>query len=307
MADEVEHRQHVLAGAAPETPTQLLQEHGRALRGTQHEQNIDRGHVDALVEQVDREQDLDLARRQGVEGVVPFGRAAVGRDGAGGDAGPVEAVGEELAVGDAHAEAEGPHALRVAHLLPHRADHLADPEVVGRVDVGQLGRVVAATPPPTDVSQVGAVVDPVVVERRQQVLFERVPQAQLDGDAAAEPAQDVEPVGPLRRRRQAQQVHRAHVVEQRRVGGRSGVVELVDDHHVEVLGIERPQVARRQRLDRGEDVLPAPVAEHRPPTARRSCRPEDVPERRPLTRSRISLRWATNSSRARSRRSRSRR
>jgi hypothetical protein len=45
------------------------------------------------------------------------------------------------------------------------------------------------------------------------------------------------------------------VLEQRDVRLGSGVVELVDDHHVEVLRIERLEARRAEALDRREDVL----------------------------------------------------
>src|SRR3546814_16093980 len=45
------------------------------------------------------------------------------------------------------------------------------------------------------------------------------------------------------------------VVEYLLVGRRRGVVERVDDHHVEVIGREVSQPAGAQALDRGVDVL----------------------------------------------------
>ncbi len=132
--------------------------------------------------------------------------------------------------------------LRVAHLVADCSEDLADPQVVAGVDVGQLGGVVAAASPPGDVAEVGAVVDAVVVERREQVLLQGIPQSQFDGHATVEPPEDVEGIGPFGRGCQTEQMRRPEVVEQRRVGGRGGVVELVDDHHVELLGVERFEV-----------------------------------------------------------------
>jgi hypothetical protein len=78
LTDEVEHGQHVLALAAAQASAQLLQEHGGALGRAQHEHDIDGGNVDALVEQVDREQDLHLAGLQGPERPAALAAGAVG-------------------------------------------------------------------------------------------------------------------------------------------------------------------------------------------------------------------------------------
>ena len=55
---EVEHRAHRLARRAAQSPAELLQEQHRAVRGAQQQQRGDHGDVDALVEQVDREDHL---------------------------------------------------------------------------------------------------------------------------------------------------------------------------------------------------------------------------------------------------------
>jgi hypothetical protein len=47
------------------------------------------------------------------------------------------------------------------------------------------------------------------------------------------------------------------VLEEPFVGRRLGVVELVDDDDVEVVGWDPVHPVGRQRLDAGEDVLPA--------------------------------------------------
>lgn len=47
------------------------------------------------------------------------------------------------------------------------------------------------------------------------------------------------------------------MIEQRAVGGCLGVVELVNDDHVERCRVQLAQPLGVQRLDRGEDVRPA--------------------------------------------------
>ena len=48
------------------------------------------------------------------------------------------------------------------------------------------------------------------------------------------------------------------MLEKRSIGRRGSVVELIDDHDVEVVGVERPEAGRVEALDRGEDVVEAP-------------------------------------------------
>ena len=66
------------------------------------------------------------------------------------------------------------------------------------------------------------------------------------------------PSASLRRGGHRQQPTRFEVVEKALVGRRLGVVELVDDHHVETGRIESVGPEGGQRLDRREDVA-APV------------------------------------------------
>jgi len=47
----------------------LLQEHHRALGGPQQQHGVDGGDVEAFVEQVDREEDLELAGLQAAQGL----------------------------------------------------------------------------------------------------------------------------------------------------------------------------------------------------------------------------------------------
>src|SRR3546814_9149675 len=81
-----------------------------------------------------------------------------------------------------------------------------------------------------------------------------MPQAHVERRAPVGPFPDVKPVGALRCGRQRQQHVRLEVVKYRSIGGRFGVVELVDDHHVERGRIEVLYAQRVQRLDTGEHV-----------------------------------------------------
>ncbi len=79
----------------------------------------------------------------------------------------------------------------------------------------------------------------------EALLVDRVPQPQLGGDAIVEPVQDRQAVAALGRGGQAEQLDGLHVVEQRAVRRRRRVVELVDDHDVEVVGRQDRRGRRR--------------------------------------------------------------
>jgi hypothetical protein len=95
------------------------------------------------------------------------------------------------------------------------------------------------------------------------LLIDRVPQAQLGGDAIVEPVEDRQAVAALGRGGEPEQLGRREWFEHLLVRRCGGVVELVDDHHVEVIAGQRVEVGRVEALDRREDVLEA----RRPGTA----------------------------------------
>ena len=72
-----------LPGAHAQAPSELLEEHDRRVGRPQHEDGVERRQVDAFVEDVDREDDVELAGVESLEGRPPVGasRAAVNGDG----------------------------------------------------------------------------------------------------------------------------------------------------------------------------------------------------------------------------------
>lgn len=136
----------------------------------------------------------------------------------------------------------------------NRLEQLRHPPVVAAVEVAELlARVAPATP--ADRREVGAVGDAEVLERHQEALVYRLPEAQLNRGPAAEPVGDVAPVETLRRGGQAEQLARLQPLEEPLVACRGGVMELVDDKDVEGVGIEPLDSLGRERLDHREDVL----------------------------------------------------
>ena len=123
--------------------------------------------------------------------------------------------------------------------------------------------------------------DAVVGERHEVLLVDRIPDAQLGGDPSVEVAQHVEAVGALRRGREPEQLGRLDVLEQRSVRRRRGVVELVDDHDVEVRRIEGTEPDCVEALDRREDVLESLRAMLADPELAEARIAQRVSERRP--------------------------
>ena len=87
-----------------------------------------------------------------------------------------------------------------------------------------------------------------VRERHEVLLVDRVPDPKLGRDPSVEVPQHVEAIGALRRGGHAEQLARLQAFEQRLVRRRRGVMELVDDHDVEVRGIDRRRARTRLRL-----------------------------------------------------------
>ena len=121
--------------------------------------------------------------------------------------------------------------------------------------------------------------DSEIREWRQILLVDRVPKPQLRGDPAVEVAEDVETVSALRCCRQPEQLDRVHVLEERLVGRRRRVVELVDDHDVEVSRVDAADVGAVKALDRREDVLEAQGALPADPLLAKGGVAQCVPER----------------------------
>ena len=88
-------------------------------------------------------------------------------------------------------------------------------------------------------------------------MLEGIPQSQFDSDATVEPTEDVEPVRPLRSCGKTQKVRGSQVIEERGVGIGGSVVELIDDHDVELQPVDVAEVGGADRLHGREDVLPS--------------------------------------------------
>src|SRR4051794_36988014 len=67
VTDEVDDRQRALALLNPQPPPQLLQKDGGRLRWPQHEHGIDVGNVEALIEEIDGEDHLEISAAEVVD------------------------------------------------------------------------------------------------------------------------------------------------------------------------------------------------------------------------------------------------
>lgn len=112
------------------------------------------------------------------------------------EAAGAEALGHEVGVLHAHAEAQGAHAQGLGHHLLQLAEDQIHAAVVAGVEGAELGGHVAAAAP-FQGGEVGGVGHGEVVEGGEQALIEGGPETQLGGNAAVEPVENVQPVGAL--------------------------------------------------------------------------------------------------------------
>jgi hypothetical protein len=71
-ADEIEDGVLAFPGGLPQASPQLLEEERRTVRRTEQQERVDVRYVDALVEEVDREDDAHLPVRQVAERRSPL-------------------------------------------------------------------------------------------------------------------------------------------------------------------------------------------------------------------------------------------
>jgi hypothetical protein len=122
----------------------LLQEHHRALGGAQQQHGVDGGDVEPFVEQVDGEEDAQLAGGQATEGVLALLAGGVGAESFGSEAGGVEPRRHETGVLNAHAKPQGAHALEIGELVVELAQDQVHTVVIAGVEVRELGGDVAS-------------------------------------------------------------------------------------------------------------------------------------------------------------------
>ena len=143
-----------------------------------------------------RKQDLQLAAAQAADLLGALLAGAGGIEGDGAQAGGHKLAGHPMGVLHAYAEAQGPHRRQVGDFVCQFAQDQVQAGVVGGVHVGEgFGGVAVAAP--FDPRQIGAVVEAEVVKGCQQALLQRAPEAQLGGNAAVKPMEDVLAAGAL--------------------------------------------------------------------------------------------------------------
>src|SRR5712692_8300436 len=163
----------------PQPAAALLQEERRTRRGAKEKQRVDEGEIDALVVEVAGEEHVHVASLESPRGACPMFLRALAMHCERRDAQLTELAGHEVGVRDAHAEAERPHVAKIiasnsaAKLI---RDHLRAPIIAGIEAIEVFDSVRAAIP--ARISEVDTVVQAVILEGREQLPFERMPQAQ---------------------------------------------------------------------------------------------------------------------------------
>ena len=187
---------------------------------------------------------------------------------------------------DGDAEPKRTHRRRVLDDCLDLTQDVVHAHVVAGQEVRQLLRGVG-TSAPGQCGKVDVLTDAEVLERAEESLVERIPQAHLERCPVIEPAADIDPVAALRGCGHAKQQPRRDAFEKPLVRLRLGVVELVHDDDIETRQILVAHGVPRERLDRGEHMPPLRrllaideqlaercVVEHR--TKRRHALPQDL-------------------------------
>lgn len=153
-----------------------------------------------------------------------------------------------------HAEAQCSHAARVQHDALNRLEALCDADIVVREQVAELfGCVTASTP--RQLAQIRAIGHAEVLERDEEALIDRLPQAQLDSDPVVEPPGDIATIKPFRCCREAKQFSWLQAAQQTVVAVGSRMMKLVHYNHIE--RIRRDLVdPPAKRLDHREHMTP---------------------------------------------------
>ena len=113
--------------------------------------------------------------------------------------------------------------------------------MIGGQDIRQGGRIVSSAALPRYFTQVRAVVDSEVRKRHEILLVNRVPNTEFGGNASVEVPKNVEAIGTLRRRGHSKKLSRRNALQEHLVRRSSSVMELVDDHDIEICRIDRFQ------------------------------------------------------------------
>ena len=171
------------------------------------------------------------------------------------DPGRTELLRHEAGVPDRNAKPKGSDAVWITGFTSEFLNDPSRPRMIGGQDIGQGSGVVSRAALPWNVAQVRAVVNAEVRKRNEILLVDRVPHAKLGGNPSVEVTQDVEAVGALGRGGHPQKLSRRHALQKHLVRRCSSVMELVDNHDVEMRRVDRFQSGAVETLDRSEDVF----------------------------------------------------
>jgi len=202
----------------PQATAELLEPEDPRLRGPQHEDGVELGEVEALVEDVDRADDLEVAARQLLQRLRSGGRACAGLDGHRAQTLLLEEVGHEVRVALRDAEGQGAGAAALLELVVGVSG-----SGLGRDVAGEL-LLVEAGVAPGDVPVVDLVRDAEVPEAAEEVLLDARDQVAAVDEVLLAQGEEVAAVGALRGGGEGEQELRAEVIDEAAVGRCRGVV-----------------------------------------------------------------------------------
>ncbi len=187
----------------PQSTTKLLKIDREAFGGTEEQDGVDLGDVDALVVKVDHKEEIELAGAEPLLGRPAVLLGTAGRQGQGRNPVVAEVAGHELRMRDAHAEPQ-PRVLRTSRRI--RALCRAQDGHGCRCPLNPIKLVhPVAAPLPGQSVEIHAVADAEILEWAEQPPVDRVRQPNLSGGFASEPVEHVQLVRSFRSRRQPKQ------------------------------------------------------------------------------------------------------
>ncbi len=245
VADEVDDHQPLFAGLHAQAASELLEEHDRRVGRPQHEDGVESGQVDAFVEEVDREDDVEIAGIEPLESTTTIGAARTAMNGDGAHVMLVEERRHELRMRDRATERKRP---RPSVLAPNVEFLLSS---VDRLDRARESFWIKAPVSPRHMSEVRHVALRPVLEPAELASRDALDEPALEDEVVPAQCQEVGTVHPLRSSSEAEQERWPEMLDDASIRGRRRVMELVDHDQFEMVRAPARQGAS-ERLHRCE-------------------------------------------------------
>ena len=244
ISDVVDHVKMRLCIQFSQPSAELLEPQDPRFGGAQHEDRVDRRHVDALVQDIDGKDDVEFAVAQLFERSGSWIRVCVGMNGGGPQACVAKEIAHEIRVASRGAKAKGPVSTSGSELV----QSILCPGLGGESVRQRFG--VEAVAPPWDIFVVDIIGHAEVVKGAEQAFRDPLCEVAPEDQVVARKAKEITTIGSLGRGGEAQKEFGLEVVDEFSVGFCRGVMKFVDDQVVKLVGPKAFEVLRpSQGLD----------------------------------------------------------